>query len=281
MDPTRRMVQIGFSSDVQGALSGNLGSKVKLKAHCLQTQWRQPNGLVDVREGQVGLIRHKNGDEIVLTPITCKSHFHSTSNEEIYGGATLLPANHTASSRQLSVFLPFEEAPSLEDEATLTLNEEVTWRYGIDILEGTNPVSPTCFEDILTKSSIPTMTSFERVRSDFKYAVGQQIGVAVYSLKGATPRTAGVPDMSQAEVTKIFGKPGKVHIYTGSIRKVGAHHIEHDINTFESCKGAVIFLLDRNQPGGVLEGDHEKAIAIDAGDTPGYPLNIAFKLLSA
>ena len=46
------------------------------------------------------------------------------------------------------------------------------------------------------------------------------------------------------------------------------HHIKYDINSFAGCSGAVVFLLDVNQPGSVREDDHGKAIAIHAGAHP-------------
>lgn len=51
------------------------------------------------------------------------------------------------------------------------------------------------------------------------------------------------------------------------------------MNSFTSCSGAIVFLLDEGQPEGVMAKDHGKAIAIHAGGHPTLSnRNVAFKL---
>lgn len=68
-------------------------------------------------------------------------------------------------------------------------------------------------------------------------------------------------------------------VYGGRITFVGENHIEYDINTFEGCSGAIVFLLDENQHESVAPEDYGKAIALHTGT---HPLlsdrNFAFKL---
>jgi hypothetical protein len=56
-------------------------------------------------------------------------------------------------------------------------------------------------------------------------------------------------DFDEEAIKRIFGEPKKVNIYTGNILFVGESvHLEHDINTFTRCAGAIIFLLDKYHP---------------------------------
>jgi hypothetical protein len=57
-----------------------------------------------------------------------------------------------------------------------------------------------------------------------------------------------------------------VAIYTGEITYVGMYHIEHNINTYDGCSGAIIFLLDTDdQLATVNQEDRGKAIAVHVG----------------
>ena len=88
-------------------------------------------------------------------------------------------------------------------------------------------------------------------------------------------------DISTEDIERIFGKPGKVNIYTGEITYVGLHHIEYDINTFTSCSGACVFLLDKNQPDSVDPADWGKVVAIHSGAHPTLgDRNFGFKINS-
>jgi hypothetical protein len=61
---------------------------------------------------------------------------------------------------------------------------------------------------------------------------------------------------------------------------VGEHHIEYDVNSFKGCSGAIVFLLDTDQPNdsGVTVKDYGTAIAVHAGGHPYKVKNIGFKL---
>lgn len=133
---------------------------------------------------------------------------------------------------------------------------------------------------------------FVPVREDFRYEVGQCVGMAVYhSAKQDAARrflsTCMGEDWS-AESDTIFvtssrgcslgdtdGKPIResilsdaVHIYTGRITFVGEHHIEYDINTCGGCVGAIVFLLDQRQPRVTVKAhDYGRAIAVHTGSS--------------
>jgi hypothetical protein len=148
---------------------------------------------------------------------------------------------------------PYELSPSQE--------LSIPWKYGIDI---------TWSSKVVTIAGI-VEHSFERVHPGFEYKVGQNVGIGIYSDTGATATTVLDPNVTKAELARIYGRSKKRHVYTGKITMVGTHHIEYDINSFEGCSGAVVFLLGvEAQPSdsGVTRDDAGKAIAVHAGAHP-------------
>jgi len=80
-----------------------------------------------------------------------------------------------------------------------------------------------------------------------------------------------VAGIDQTELNRVYGPAKHTHIYTGKITHVGTDHIEYDINAFEGCAGAIVFLLGlETQPAdsGVMRNDVGKAIAVHAGAIP-------------
>jgi len=68
--------------------------------------------------------------------------------------------------------------------------------------------------------------------------------------------------------------------HTGEILLVGDKHIEHNINTFKGCAGAVAFLLDKDQPLSLDRHlDIGKTIAVHVGSHPSIRTrNAGFRL---
>lgn len=89
--------------------------------------------------------------------------------------------------------------------------------------------------------------------------LGQHIGIAVSMRTKPTLLTArhsvehSLVDVSEDDLRKVFGDPGRIHVYTRTITYVGDMRIEYDTNTFAGCSGAVTFLLDKHQPPSVGE----------------------------
>jgi hypothetical protein len=118
--------------------------------------------------------------------------------------------------------------------------------------------------------------AFTKVRSSFNLKEGQKVGIAVLFSEESKPKAstiAGAYDfdlpVNEADIRRIYGRSGEVNIYTGKIKYVGVTHIEYDINSFTGCSGAVVFLLDENQPeDSVQECDYGKAVAIHSGAHP-------------
>jgi hypothetical protein len=114
------------------------------------------------------------------------------------------------------------------------------------------------------------------VRGDFKFEIGQRVGIVVCmppddalypSLQKSLPTS---PGREEETLRAIFGsvRDRKANVYTGEITYSGEYHIEYDLNSFEGCSGAVVFLLDKGQPESVTEADYGKAIAVHSGAHP-------------
>jgi len=134
------------------------------------------------------------------------------------------------------------------------------------------------------------LEDFTMVRADFQFQVGQKIGVVVfnpYPVKPFNPAVTGRSYNGDVEITEIklkdiYGPGQAIVIHRGLVSFVGEHHIEYGINTYPSCPGAVVFLLDcEGQPASVLPADRGKAIAVHAGKHPEIgDISVAFKFPS-
>jgi hypothetical protein len=128
-------------------------------------------------------------------------------------------------------------------------------------------------------SATSAQLSFTMARKNVELRKGQKVGIAVMfnedskstkkTIAGAFEGIYFKLEISVADIERIYGKPEKVNIYTGEIKLVGEMHIEYDINSFTGCSGAVVFLLDENQPeDSVQQCDWGAAVAIHAGAHP-------------
>lgn len=121
----------------------------------------------------------------------------------------------------------------------------------------------------ITSSRLPSMKqprfrAFELVRDGFQYKKELRIGIAVFRNFDVLPHHAGV-DITLDQFIKAFGPIDDIRkaIYTGMIRDVHENSIEHTINTFEGCSGAIVFLLEGQEN----PTDDGKAIAVHACST--------------
>jgi hypothetical protein len=165
-----------------------------------------------------------------------------------------------------------------ESQNCTLLREGVSWGFGVDISVGQRIGSYT---DGMTNEAV----SFELVRQSFRFEKGQRIGIAVFMRRSPTLTTAShstehpLRNVIEQVLRSVFGEPGNVNIYTGKITLTGDSHIEYDINAFTGCSGAIVFLLDRDQPSSVEQVDYGKAIAVHAGAHPTLVnRNLGFKL---
>lgn len=228
-------------------------------------------------EGQVAFIcleKNKQNEPVSCVAVTA---LHNIA--EVKDNPAAEFARSTALCPDDNVGLPFFEAGMKFVNMTpheLSASQELSmpWKHGIDIAWSSK---------VITIADAPRVVeqSFERVHDEFVYKIGQKVGIGIYSDTGATKLTVGNPDITEKELNRIYGPSKKRHIYTGSITMVGTHHIEYDINSFEGCSGAAVFLLGvETQPSdsGVTKADVGKVIAVHAGAHPRKVKNIGFKI---
>jgi hypothetical protein len=162
-----------------------------------------------------------------------------------------------------------------------TRQTQFFWKYGHDVTSAGQIDNP---RNHFTRKEL----SFEKLeRQDYRFQVGQNIGIAVYRNFVVTAEDAGRPrnTLSNDYLRDIYGHENRVNIYTGQITHVSPNGraFEHNINTFAGCSGAVVFLLDQDQDeNGVISADHGKAIAVHAGGkniAAGHISNLAFTIL--
>lgn len=179
-----------------------------------------------------------------------------------------------------SGFVTFPEGGWERDaEDALSLHElvDATSPFGLDYTFGTHFAQPSHF---MTAKS----TSFEMIDDHFELAPGQRIAIAVSRCSPVNIELTGI-DTSTVEATKQFdpkrycGTELTSNIQTGTIIDVtgDGSFFAHDINTYKGCSGAIVFLLDKNQPESVREQDYGKAIAVH-GAAAASDTNIAFSI---
>lgn len=167
-------------------------------------------------------------------------------------------------------------------ESSASQEGQLIWKYGHD---QTTAGQIENEHSHFTKKEL----SFEKMtRHDYRFQVGQKIGIAVYRDFVVTAEDAGRPrnTLSTRYLREIYGHENRVNIYAGQITHVSTdgQAFEHNINTNKGCSGATVFLLDMEQEeeAGVISADHGKAIAVHAGGkhvAEGQVSNIAFKIL--
>eukprot|EP00978_Attheya_sp_CCMP212_P035755 scaffold157508_cov60-Attheya_sp.AAC.7 len=272
--------------DDKGSISEDLATAVVKKAFLLEVSFAKPQSiLLRPGEGQVGFIRRSpipsspgGSPHFAVVPITAKHNLRSYLDDAAYG----------MEARSSELILPMAQGRAIlnfndlnwqyNSQSSVCLRENVAWSFGIDISVG-KPIES--YTDGITSEHV----SFQIVRPTFSFERGQRVGIAVYMKRKPTLLTAShsaedpLPNVSDDDLVSVFGRPGNVNIYTGKITLAGDRHIEYDINSFTGCSGAIVFLLDENQPGSVLEGDHGKAVAVHGGAHPTLTnRNLGFKL---
>jgi hypothetical protein len=94
--------------------------------------------------------------------------------------------------------------------------------------------------------------SFNKAQN-YTIAQGHKIGIVVHRFWDICREDAlfnGSENDWLEKRKERFGEKGKPCVYTGQIIRVSddGKTFEHNINTFKGCAGAIVFLLDRNQP---------------------------------
>jgi hypothetical protein len=265
VDPTRRVQFHGVALvDNPSVLSERLAEEVTKKAFKLVVSVLQLDDQEEVKsyECQVGLLRQGTLDDFVVRPVTAK---HNVANGEVEGvveryRSAVLRIPKTGIQRDINTTFPDGGCDYIDHNEC-----DIAWA-----------------EPVRNFALVDSAASFQCVRRDFQCCAGQKVAIAVYSENAVTSEAASAPKwFSEADLAIVYGSKNHVNILTGTITRVGPDRISYDINTYGGCSGAVVFLLDKEQPGSVTTEDYGRAIAVHSGPCPDQtPGNLAF-LLSA
>jgi hypothetical protein len=285
VDFQKSMADVGFGDYVKvdnpAAVSVSLVRKLAAKCTPLRLQFVSPldPGSKIPGRGQGGFIRkqaiqnspdNSAVEKYSVVPVTAKH------NLRLVQGFTTITAQLQLPGVNIDVNSPdLNWIPTDRDHFQLRAPNEQRARscvslWGVDVSVGrviSNPISRA------------TMAghSFAQVRKTFKLKEGQKVGIAVKFDEESKPNAKRIQGafetslaLDEARIQDIYGKPGVVNIYTGEIAYVGTHHIEYNFNSFSGCSGAVVFLLDVDQPddGSMQECDYGTAVAIHSGAHP-------------
>ena len=289
IDMSRTTVVYGTTHvDNPQAVSKEFAAQQSSKAFALSVYFLRPGSVISKpAEGQVGFLRGAcvatspgGKPQYAVTPVTAKHNLRHLENSEAKCAISYLPWDE--SSMVSLSFSVLNWKPTSDDRLCIrgaNSDNPMFCEFGVDIAKGEAIESYT--QGITSEAG-----SFQCVRSDFELEKGQKIGMAVFSRRSPTFVSASfdpeqpLGGLDEESLKRIYGRPKNVNIYTGEILLVGDNHIEHNINSFTGCSGAVVFLLDQNQPVSVKPYDFGKAIAVHAGSHPTMmSRNLAFKLM--
>ena len=282
VDYQRRMVPVGLGrADSLKDISKELVREVLPKAITCEVAYARPGFNQELPGyGQGGFIRlraiqRSPGETSVerysVIPITAKHNLRQVNikgHPHVVVAAKL--AQQSIGKASLQDSPDFSWAPTGRERINLRPDGDraafCTW--GFDVSVGS-------LIDNAEIDFTKPLCSFSLVRENFSLEVGQKVGIAVLFTEQTKPNKFTIAGCSEEEVPltedeikKIYGEPNQVNIYTGEITHVGENHIEYSLNSFTGCSGAVVFLLDQNQPESVQQCDFGHALAIHSGAHP-------------
>ena len=273
-----------FVSD-SAAISPELVSVVSRKACQVTTYFVDATGEEDHGFGSGGLLR---GPKIANTPETATIHAVAALQSrpkkkvkfEIYSSYEVTPvtAKHNLVPEDVD-----ERYARTRIQFPETLPMEITMPDGgckiteyIEVRPATEETKALHTEDNdysfgeKVSTSEKTITKmpflFQCVPPTFNLRVGHKIGIAVFRTHEITHADADVARNS-IDLETIYGPVRQACIYTGNVTEMSANGktFGHNINTFEGCSGAIVFLLDLNQPHDVDEALYGLAVGVHSG----------------
>ena len=158
-------------------------------------------------------------------------------------------------------------------EEEQVIAEGKSWAYGRDIAISHSFVDPRLVtssdEKEHLRSNIESW-SFEPVTNtvDYESLRGARVGIAVFMTQNGYKEIIDEGALSSDDTNKFqqcYGAFDRTQIFQGTITETYEDFFEHSINTVKGFSGAVIFLLDMNQPDSVSEELYGKAIGIHVG----------------
>ena len=179
-------------------------------------------------------------------PVTAKHNMSANLGRELFGTKVFSPVLNSCKRvtfpdkgcKKLETPLVYKGSGIDDDDKVLP--------YGLDFTFGVAIEDPR--NDFTSKT-----TSFRVVPHDFKIEKGQKIGICVWRSKDRiSDEVEGTTGKLSEEEEKKFYGPARVPvILTGEVKAVYGDRRQvfaHNINTYAGCSGAIIFLLDKDQP---------------------------------
>ena len=190
-----------------------------------------------------------------VTPVTAKHNLEATDEEDYVRTTVQFPE-----TSPMETIMPdggceltdyIEVRPAAEGVHALH-TEDDDYSFGEKISTPNKTVTKTPF-------------LFQQAPNTFKLQVDHKIGMAIFRTYDVHHDDAEAPPSTN--LLSIFGPKRQACIYTGTVTEISANGktFAHDINTFEGCSGAVVFLLDQDQPDGMDTALHGMAVGIHSG----------------
>lgn len=202
-----------------------------------------------------------------VTPATAKHNLKAEDGEEYVRSIIQFPG-----TSPIEIVMPdggcvMEECiivrPATDDVSAFATEDN-------DISFGSKETTP---EKTVTK--MPFL--YQQVPNTFEIRAGHMIGMAVFRKYSIDHEDAEAP--SSLDLTSRYGSIHQACIYTGKVTEISENGKTfcHNINTFEGCSGAIIFLLDKDQPEDMDNTLVGMAVGIHSGGLD-ISNNLAFKL---
>lgn len=272
-----KTVGVSFVSDAT-VISARLVAEVSNKACQFYMTFKEPDDTIVHYFGQGGLIR---GDRIPGTPESKKVKrarhvmFESFARYE----ATPVTAKHNLESENDAQYQSTTARFACEgqNEKQLDMPDggcKLTRRIVVRGASG-DEVARTWEADEVSFGTLITNKESSLTRSplhftkipigSFRLQIGHKIGIAVYRTFDITAADAGAP--ASADMTALYGVKHQACVYTGEVTEISSsgETFCHNINTFEGCSGAVVFLLDEKQTVPLDDAYHGMAVGIHVG----------------
>lgn len=173
------------------------------------------------------------------TPVTAKHNLESCGGKEYLRTTVKFADGYEADIAMPDGGCILENEDDIEVRAKTAESSALTW-LAQDVSFGTKLENKA-----VSLAKKPRL--FEKVPAGFGLRVGHKIGIAVFRTFDITHEDASAPNNVVLE--DFYGQKLQACIYTGEVKEtnVESQTFCHDINAFEGCSGAVVFLLDKNQ----------------------------------
>lgn len=273
-----RAVGQAFVSDPDG-ISPELVSIVRRKACEVTIYYKDDTGEEDRAFGSGGLLRGPkiaNSPEEPATPAT--SHPRKKVKFERYSSYEVTPvtAKHNLvpedGEEYVRTMIQFPETLPMEitmPDGGCEITDFIMVRPGTDETQAlhTEDDDFSFGEKVAARERTITKMPFlfQCAPPSFHLRVGLKIGIAVFRTFQITHDDAEAPRSTNME--DFYGADGQSCIYTGAVTEISPNGktFGHNINTYTGCSGAVVFLLDKDQPEDLDDSLHGLAVGIHTG----------------